>query len=109
MQLCIINAGAQTIQNLQSRGVPSVSDLTFRQAVAAEVKARRALIGISQEELAFRANVHRTFIARLEVARTQPTLSVTFQLADALQTAPEELVKSIRIRIARVLDGIPAQ
>lgn len=89
--------------------VPSVSDLTFRQAVAAEVKARRSLIGISQEELAFRANVHRTFIARLEVASTQPSLSVTFQLATALQVMPEDLVESVRLRIARATNGFSTQ
>jgi len=92
-----------------SQQVPSVSDITFRQAVAAEVKARRAQIGISQEELAFRANVHRTFIARLEVARTQPSLSVVFQLADALQVHPEELVKAVRLRVGRAINGIAAQ
>lgn len=81
--------------------VPSVSELNFRQAVAAEVKARRSQIGISQEELAFRAGVHRTFIARLEVASTQPSLSVTFQLAEALAVAPEDLVQAIRSRIVR--------
>lgn len=89
------------MQRRDSRRVPSVSELIFRQAVAAEVKARRGLIGISQEELAFRAGLHRTFIARLEVASTQPSLSVTFQLAEALLVAPEELVKAVRLRIAR--------
>lgn len=97
------------LQARDSQWVPSVSDITFRQAVAAEVKARRAQIGISQEELAFRANVHRTFIARLEVARTQPSLSVAFQLAAALQVPPEDLVKSVHQRIARAINGITAQ
>lgn len=89
------------VQARDSQRVPSVSDLHFRQAVAAEVKARRGLIGISQEELAFRTGVHRTFIARLEVAHTQPSLSITFQLAKALAVAPEDLVKAVRLRIAR--------
>lgn len=89
------------IQGRDSGRVPSVSDLNFRQAVAAEVKALRGLIGISQEELAFRAGVHRTYIARLEVASTQPSLSVTFQLAEALAVEPEDLVKAVRLRVAR--------
>jgi len=89
------------MQTRDSQRVPSVSDLNFRQAVAAEIKARRGQIGISQEELAFRAGVHRTFIARLEVASTQPSLSVTFQLAQALTLPPEDLVKAVRQRIAR--------
>ena len=84
-----------------SHWVPSVSELNFRQAIAAEVKARRGSMGISQEELAFRAGVHRTFIAKLEVASTQPSLSITFQLAEALGASPEDLVKAIRLRIAR--------
>lgn len=89
------------VHNRDSQRVPSVSDLNFRQAIAAEVKARRGLIGISQEELAFRAGVHRTFIAKLEVASTQPSLSTTFQLAEALAVSPEDLVKAVRLRIAR--------
>ncbi|WP_308487616.1 helix-turn-helix domain-containing protein [Comamonas testosteroni] len=93
------------MQGRDSLRVPSVSELNFRQAVAAEVKARRGLIGISQEELAFRAGLHRTFIARLEVASTQPSLSVTFQLAEALLVAPEELVKAVRLRVARSTRG----
>ena len=89
------------IQSRDSARVPSVSDLNFRQAVAAEVKALRGLIGISQEELAYRAGVHRTYIARLEVASTQPSLSVTFQLAKALAVEPEDLVRAVRLRVAR--------
>ena len=89
------------VHGRDSPRVPSVSDLNFRQAVAAEVKALRGLIGISQEELAFRAGVHRTYIARLEVASTQPSFSVTFQLAEALAVEPEDLVKAVRLRVAR--------
>lgn len=89
------------IRTRDSLRVPSVSDLNFRQAVAAEVKARRGQIGISQEELAFRAGVHRTFIAKLEIASTQPSLSITFQLAEALAVSPEDLVKAVRLRVAR--------
>jgi len=97
------------IHTRESQRVPSVSHINFRQAVAAEVKARRGQIGISQEELAFRTGVHRTFIAKLEVARTQPSLSVTFQLAEALAMAPEDLVKAVRLRIARSTSQKTAQ
>lgn len=89
------------VQTRDSHRVPSVTDLNFRQAIAAEVKALRGLIGISQEELAFRAGVHRTFIAKLEVASTHPSLSITFQLAEALAVSPEDFVRAIRLRIAR--------
>lgn len=61
-------------------------------AFASEVKARRAAIGISQEELAHRSDVNRTFIGRLELASTQPSLSVLLKIAVGLETGLPELV-----------------
>jgi predicted transcriptional regulator len=46
------------------------------EAFAAELKARRSGLKLSQEELAHRAEVNRTYIAKLELARNQPTLCV---------------------------------
>ncbi len=70
-------------------------NIPLLRALASEVKARRAELKINQEELAHRAAVHRSFIARLEVAQTQPSLGVLFQIAEALETTPSELVASI--------------
>lgn len=64
-------------------------------AAAAEIKARRGRIAISQEELAHRADVHRSFIARLEVAQTQPSLAVLIRIAEALETDAADMVRSI--------------
>jgi len=72
-------------------------------AAAAEIKARRTKIRISQEELAHRAGVHRSYIARLEVANTQPTLATLLRLADALEIEPADLVAGITERYAREL------
>ena len=71
------------------------------QAAAAEIKARRGRIDISQEELAHRADVHRSFIARLEVAQTQPSLAVLLRIAEALEVDPADLVRAIVERIHR--------
>ncbi len=67
-------------------------------ALAAEVKARRQALGISQEELAFRADVNRTFIGKIEVASTQPSIAVFFHLAEALGVAAVDLVLAIETR-----------
>lgn len=75
-------------------------DLPVLLAVAAEIKARRASLGISQEELAHRAGVHRSFVARLEVAETQPSTAVLFRLSEALEVDPVELVRGIANRYA---------
>jgi transcriptional regulator with XRE-family HTH domain len=70
-------------------------------AAAAEIKSRRASIHINQEELAHRADVHRSFVARVEVAETQPSLAVLLRLADALEVDASELVKGITERLKR--------
>ena len=67
-------------------------------ALAAEVKSLRTGLGVSQEELAHRAGLNRTFIGRLEVAQTQPSLTVLFQLAQALEVDAVELVANITKR-----------
>lgn len=70
-------------------------------ALAAELKQRRAALSINQEELAFRAGVHRSFIARVEVAETQPSLSVLFDLAKALECSASDLVEGVDQRVAK--------
>ena len=68
-----------------------VQDLPVLLAAATAIKARRTEINISQEELAHRADVHRSFVARLELAETQPSLAVFFRLANALEVEVVEL------------------
>ncbi len=47
--------------------------------------------GISQEELAFRANVHRTYIGMIERAERNITLSNIKKIADALEVQIKDL------------------
>jgi len=81
-------------------------DLLVLRAAAAEIKARRASLKVSQEELAYRAGVHRSFVARLEVAQTQPSLAVLFRLSEALQVEVVELVDAIARRHRRELSQV---
>lgn len=48
--------------------------------------------GLSQEELAFRADVHTNYVSLLERGRKSPTLGVIVRLASALAVSPESLV-----------------
>jgi transcriptional regulator with XRE-family HTH domain len=73
-------------------------DEVLLQSFAAELKARRSGLKYSQEELAHRAEVNRTYIAKLELARNQPTLCVLHQLALALDTDLPELLQAILVR-----------
>jgi len=52
----------------------------------------RGKADISQEELAARADVDRTYISLLERGLRQPTLGTLFRLAQALDVAPATMV-----------------
>lgn len=77
------------------------TDLALLKALAAEVKARRTDLGISQEELALRAEVNRTFVGKIELAQNQPTITVLLRLAEGLQTPLPELIESVLKRRTR--------
>jgi transcriptional regulator with XRE-family HTH domain len=57
--------------------------------VLKEVRERKNL---SQEELAFRSGISRTYPSLLERARRQPTLSVIISVAAGLDVRPDFLV-----------------
>lgn len=60
---------------------------------------RRRSRGLSQEELAERAGLHRTFVSRVERGVQAPSLLAIYYLALALQVAPSELVRQVEDRI----------
>ena len=55
------------------------------------VRQIRRLKGLSQEELAFRANVHRTYIGMIERAEKNITLVNIEKIANALEVNIKEL------------------
>jgi transcriptional regulator with XRE-family HTH domain len=61
--------------------------------MAAKLKRLRERRGLSQEQLAEAAGISRTYLARLETAKHDPTLSVIERLAKALKVKPAELLK----------------
>lgn len=63
-----------------------------------EARSRR---GISQEDLAARAGLHRTYVSQLERGLKSPSLRTIFQLTDALEVEPVELVRSVQQAMVR--------
>ena len=49
--------------------------------------------GFSQEVLADRAGVHRTYVSQLERGLKSPTLAVLIKLAEALETKPSNILR----------------
>jgi len=60
--------------------------------LAENVATRRRSLGISQEELADRCGLHRTYIGGIERAERNISLATLEQLASGLQTKPSDLL-----------------
>ena len=61
--------------------------------LAKQLKRLRAARGLSQEALARKAHVSRGYLARIELGRHDPTLSVLRRLAKGLRVSVGDLVK----------------
>jgi transcriptional regulator with XRE-family HTH domain len=66
--------------------------MDVRSRVGANVKRLREAKGLSQEELAFEADMHRTYVSGIERGRRNPTVTVVERLADALGAKTSELL-----------------
>ena len=66
------------------------------------LKRRRMQANVSQEELAFRAGVDRTYISRLERGIRQPTITTLIGLGVALGIPAAELVSETEQEFLRM-------
>lgn len=60
-----------------------------------ELRKTREAAGLTQEELAFKAHVDRSYISQLERNLKSPTLDMLFRLCDALGISAAELVARV--------------
>lgn len=63
--------------------------------IGAELQRARLQAGLTQEELARRAKVDRSYISLLENDKKSPTLDMVFRLCDVLQVRPSSLIARI--------------
>jgi transcriptional regulator with XRE-family HTH domain len=66
--------------------------MDIRRTVAKNVKKVRQGRGWSQEELAFEAEIHRTYISGVERGIRNPTVTVLAKIAKALKVPPARLL-----------------
>lgn len=59
------------------------------------IKKARTLLGISQEELAFRSMLHRTYISSVERGERNISFLNLIKIAKALETSPSDLIEGI--------------
>jgi transcriptional regulator with XRE-family HTH domain len=65
--------------------------LTPQERLAYNLRRRRVAVGISQEELGERTELHRTEISLLERAGREPRFATLLKLCGALATTPDAL------------------
>ena len=67
--------------------------MEIREVFAQNLKKYRRAAGISQEELAHRAGIDRTYVSLLERRIYSATIDILGKLADALEIEPHLLLK----------------
>jgi len=64
-------------------------------AFARALRAIRTEKELTQEQVAYGAKVHRTYIAFLEGAKKQPSIDAVFKIANGLDIRPSELIERV--------------
>jgi transcriptional regulator with XRE-family HTH domain len=67
--------------------------MELRQILARNVRLRREAMGLSQEELAHRADIDRTYVSHIERSIHGVTIDVLGQLARALEIEAPDLLR----------------
>jgi transcriptional regulator with XRE-family HTH domain len=77
------------------------SRMEIRDRFAVNLRRARAAKGVSQEDLGFTCDLHRTEISLLERGGREPRLGTLLKLSQALDVSPEELSAGIRWSTAK--------
>lgn len=64
------------------------------------LRTRRLDARLTQEQLAFEAEIQRVYVSKLELGQYQPTLSMLLTLAKALDCAASDLVVEVEQQLA---------
>ena len=66
----------------------------WRGIVGTNVRKRRQARGLTQEQLAFAAEIDLTYVGGIERGKRNPSVLVLVRIARALDTEPAELLKA---------------
>lgn len=80
-----------SVENSKNSSAKHSAESLFGQAL----RGRREALGISQEELGFRAELHRTYVSQIERGLKSPSLGVILRLARALEVSAASLVGTV--------------
>jgi transcriptional regulator with XRE-family HTH domain len=69
--------------------------------LGAELRKARLAAGLTQEELSFRAGLHRVHISELERDKKSPTVDTLLRICDALGIRASRLIARVEKKRAR--------
>lgn len=67
--------------------------MDIREVFASNLRRLRHAKGLSQEDLAYSANVNRSYLSKVEKGATYVGLEIIWKLAKALSAEPAELLR----------------
>ena len=70
-----------------------IKNLTPSESFGIVLRELRKKAEFTQENLAFEAGIERNYVSLIELGRNQPTISVIFKLAKALNIDPSKMIK----------------
>lgn len=69
--------------------------------LGAELKKARKAAGLTQEQLAFKAEIHRTYVSMLERDKGSPTVAILLRLCKAMGVRASAVIERIERRSAK--------
>jgi transcriptional regulator with XRE-family HTH domain len=73
------------------------------------LREAREKAGLSQEQLAFRAGLDRTYVSQLENDKKSPTVETLFRLCGAMKASPAAVIGRLERRLARHSQSRPGK
>jgi transcriptional regulator with XRE-family HTH domain len=64
----------------------------LKQAISSNIQRIRKEQGISQEKLALKADVDRSYMSQIERCLANPSIEAILRISNALEVAPSELL-----------------
>jgi transcriptional regulator with XRE-family HTH domain len=77
-------------QSTHGRIAPMVD---YKRVLADNIRERRSALGLSQEALADKVGIDRTYVSGLERAMKNPSLRMIVMIAQSLHSSPSELLR----------------
>lgn len=72
---------------------------TIPEQFGASIRRRRQQVGLSQEDFADKAGIHRTYVSSIELGKVQVGIGIAFQLAKTLEIPLSKIFREIERKL----------